>query len=87
MEANCGDVLKDVLRGGSWNNNERNARCAYRNRNNPNNRNNNVGFRVVVLTFFPSIRGCRKCSPDRFAWSWLPRSGRTAERIPGRAGG
>jgi formylglycine-generating enzyme required for sulfatase activity len=37
-----------VVRGGSFNNNERNVRCAYRNRNNPNNRNNNIGFRVVV---------------------------------------
>jgi hypothetical protein len=37
-----------VLRGGSWNNNQHNARCAYRNRNNPNNRNDNIGFRVVV---------------------------------------
>jgi hypothetical protein len=36
-----------VLRGGAFNNNERNVRCAYRNRNNPNNRNNNIGFRVV----------------------------------------
>jgi hypothetical protein len=41
-----------VLRGGAFNNNDRNVRCAYRNRNNPNNRNNNVGFRVVVRTFF-----------------------------------
>jgi formylglycine-generating enzyme required for sulfatase activity len=37
-----------VMRGGSWNNNPRNARCAYRNRNNPNNFNNNIGFRVVL---------------------------------------
>ncbi|MBM4467633.1 MAG: hypothetical protein FJ014_19115 [Chloroflexi bacterium] len=37
-----------VLRGGSWNNNQNNARCAYRNRNNPDNSNNNIGFRVVV---------------------------------------
>jgi hypothetical protein len=36
-----------VLRGGSWNNNQNNARCAYRNRNNPHNRNNNNGFRLV----------------------------------------
>jgi hypothetical protein len=36
-----------VLRGGSWNNNQDNARSAIRNRNNPNNRNNNNGFRVV----------------------------------------
>lgn len=34
-------------RGGSWNNNRRNARCANRNRNIPDNFNNNVGFRVV----------------------------------------
>ena len=45
-----------VLRGGSFNNNHRNARCAYRNRNNPNNRNNNIGFRVVVRsTLIPSV--------------------------------
>jgi len=40
------------LRGGSFNNNHQNVRCAYRNRNNPDNRNNNLGFRVVLLTFF-----------------------------------
>ncbi|MBI3741233.1 MAG: SUMF1/EgtB/PvdO family nonheme iron enzyme, partial [Chloroflexi bacterium] len=34
-------------RGGSWNNNQDNTRCANRNRNNPHNRNNNVGFRVA----------------------------------------
>lgn len=39
------------LRGGSWNNNPRHCRAAYRNNNNPHNRNNNVGVRVVrVLT-------------------------------------
>jgi hypothetical protein len=35
-----------VLRGGSWNNNQDNAYAAYRNRNNPNNRNDNIGFRL-----------------------------------------
>jgi hypothetical protein len=39
---------KRVLRGGSFNNNQRNARCAYRNNNDPDNRNDNIGFRVVV---------------------------------------
>jgi hypothetical protein len=39
--------LVGVVRGGSWNNNHINARAAYRNRNHPNNRNNNLGFRVV----------------------------------------
>ncbi len=67
MAANCGDALNRhrVLRGGSWNNNERNARCDYRNRNDPNNINNNIGFRVVVRTFFPFQfwLECQKCSP------------------------
>ncbi|MFZ5902334.1 MAG: SUMF1/EgtB/PvdO family nonheme iron enzyme [Chloroflexota bacterium] len=57
----CGDVPVDhrVLRGGAFNNNERNVRCAYRNRNNPNNRNNNIGFRVVVSTLFLSRQNGR----------------------------
>ena len=37
-----------VLRGGSWNNTNDNARAAYRNNNTPDNRNNNNGIRVVV---------------------------------------
>ena len=39
-----------VLRGGAFNNNDRNLRCAYRNNNNPINtrKRNNIGFRVVV---------------------------------------
>ena len=36
-----------VVRGGSWNNNPRNLRAAYRNRNTTGNRNNNSGFRVA----------------------------------------
>jgi formylglycine-generating enzyme required for sulfatase activity len=36
-----------VVRGGSWNNNPNNCRVSVRNRNNPNNRNNNMGFRVA----------------------------------------
>jgi len=37
-----------VNRGGSWNNNAANARASNRNRNNPDNRNNNLGFRLVA---------------------------------------
>lgn len=36
-----------VNRGGGWDNNARNCRSAYRNRNWPENRNNNLGFRVA----------------------------------------
>ncbi|MCK6529906.1 SUMF1/EgtB/PvdO family nonheme iron enzyme [Myxococcota bacterium] len=37
-----------MVRGGSWNDDPRNLRCACRNRNDPRNRNDNLGFRVVV---------------------------------------
>ncbi|WP_337958542.1 SUMF1/EgtB/PvdO family nonheme iron enzyme [Candidatus Accumulibacter vicinus] len=36
-----------MVRGGSWNNDSENARAAYRNRNEPGNRNNNLGFRLA----------------------------------------
>jgi len=36
-----------VIRGGSWNNDAQNLRSANRNNNDPSNRNNNVGFRLV----------------------------------------
>jgi formylglycine-generating enzyme required for sulfatase activity len=37
-----------VNRGGSWNNDANNCRSANRNNNNPDNANNNIGFRAVV---------------------------------------
>jgi formylglycine-generating enzyme required for sulfatase activity len=40
--------VDSALRGGSWNNNAQNCRSANRNNNNADNRNNNIGFRVVV---------------------------------------
>ncbi|MEM9025294.1 MAG: SUMF1/EgtB/PvdO family nonheme iron enzyme [Verrucomicrobiota bacterium] len=39
---------KRCLRGGSWINNARNCRSAYRNANDPGNRNDNIGFRLAV---------------------------------------
>jgi len=36
-----------VLRGGSWNNNADNSRMANRNNNDPDNRWNNNGFRLL----------------------------------------
>jgi hypothetical protein len=36
-----------VNRGGSWNNDAGNCRAANRNRNTPDNRNNNLGFRLA----------------------------------------
>ncbi|MFZ4661739.1 MAG: hypothetical protein ACOYNY_32320 [Caldilineaceae bacterium] len=40
-----------MVRGGSFDNNQNNVRSAYRNHNNIDNRNNNVGFRVVAHGF------------------------------------
>ncbi|WP_410001148.1 formylglycine-generating enzyme family protein [Stieleria sp. JC731] len=37
-----------VVRGGSWINSAQNCRSAYRNANDPGNRNNNLGFRLVA---------------------------------------
>jgi len=37
-----------VIRGGNFNNNAQNCRSANRNRNNPDNRNNNLGFRPAA---------------------------------------
>ncbi|MFZ2900242.1 MAG: hypothetical protein WA004_16550 [Saprospiraceae bacterium] len=50
-------------RGGSWNNNAENCRVANRNNNWPENRNNNIGFRLVLqLTGKPDgYRGTDGC--------------------------
>ncbi|MEM6632804.1 MAG: SUMF1/EgtB/PvdO family nonheme iron enzyme [Bacteroidota bacterium] len=37
-----------VLRGGNWLNDARNCRVSNRNRNEPDNRDNNVGFRLAL---------------------------------------
>jgi hypothetical protein len=43
------DKARRVVRGGSWNNDQANARAAYRNNIHPDNRNNNVGVRLSCL--------------------------------------
>ena len=45
-----------VIRGGSWNNNAQNCRSANRNNNNPDNRNNNIGFRLASSPHRPTAR-------------------------------
>ena len=45
------DGSSRVLRGASWNNNNRdNLRVENRNTNDPSNRNNNNGFRVLLVS-------------------------------------
>lgn len=47
--------IRDILRGGSWNNNENNLRSSNRNNNNPDNTNNNIGFRCASAPSTPSL--------------------------------
>ena len=55
-----------VVRGGSWgNNNPDNLRASYRNNNHPGNRNNNIGFRVVVVGAACKAAQMRKQKPAR----------------------
>jgi hypothetical protein len=59
-----------VLRGGAFNNNRQNVRAAYRNHNDPANRNNNIGFRVsceLSHIFFPLPGGWALVHPGLFA--------------------
>jgi len=61
FEGTGSKMTNRVLRGGSWNNNDNNCRLTNRNRNNPDNRNNNIGFRCVqdlALKLRPDLR-CR----------------------------
>jgi hypothetical protein len=53
-----------LLRGGAFNNND-NVRCAYRNHNEPDNRNNDIGFRVVLSTLSDSRTARRGSAPLR----------------------
>jgi hypothetical protein len=52
-----------VVRGGSWNNNARNCRAAYRNTRTPGNRNNNIGFRVAAAPAAASRRQPEQVTP------------------------
>jgi hypothetical protein len=57
-----------VVRGGSWNNNHQNARAASRNNNDPNNRNDNIGFRVVSPAHAPLPLLWPRTCQERGGW-------------------
>ncbi|MDP2322609.1 MAG: SUMF1/EgtB/PvdO family nonheme iron enzyme [Gammaproteobacteria bacterium] len=77
-----------VIRGGNWNNNSSNARCANRNNNTPTNRNNNIGFRCASThrpeTGAPRGAGQRVGSPDPFPLALV--EGQAKKRRRDRAG-
>jgi hypothetical protein len=63
-----------TLRGGSWNNNARNARAAYRNNNRPDNFNNNNGFRLVLARVVDDASGrARKPAHAPYQGQWQAR--------------
>ncbi len=57
-----------MQRGGAYNNNAHRARADYRNNNNPNNRNDNNGFRVVgVSVHVLHMQGANSIRPSLWA--------------------
>ena len=54
-ELGAGQGVNRVNRGGSWNNDAVNCRAANRNNNNPDNRNNNLGFRLAPAPTAPVL--------------------------------
>ena len=85
-----------VLRGGSFNNNPRNLRTSYRNRNKPDNRNNHIGFRCVrdverrrtrasAARAAPvtTVAGVRSPLPDRAPGERSPAFGAKQQTRPG----
>ncbi|MEM9388377.1 MAG: hypothetical protein AAGA68_25225 [Pseudomonadota bacterium] len=74
-----------MLRGGSWINNPDNARASDRNRNNPNIRNNNVGFRLCCVSHVaprPRMPAC----PVHYGRRGAARCSVMARRRPDRTG-
>ncbi|MEI2691326.1 MAG: SUMF1/EgtB/PvdO family nonheme iron enzyme [Anaerolineae bacterium] len=63
----CGGPGGRVLRGGSWNNSANNVRAANRNRNTPDNRNDNVGFRCARPLSPGQNTACRPCAASAHA--------------------
>ena len=62
----CSGASRSVIRGGAWNNQSSNARAAYRNNNNPDNRNNNVGLRVLCSPTSPRRVEARSLAAREF---------------------
>jgi len=82
--------LNRVNRGGSWNNDARNCRSANRNNDTPENRNNNLGFRVASSSLESERihRTGQSPVPGQHVGESLrdsqPRLGETGLRGPGR---
>jgi hypothetical protein len=67
------------MRGGSWNNDARNVRAAYRNANHPENAWNNNGFRLARAQM-----SARRLAPDQTSIQCVATRHRTAKGFPAR---
>lgn len=79
-----------VVRGGSWiNNNHDNLRASYRNDNEPENRNNNLGFRCVLVGVAAGRCSTEmaRCGPGMWPCPSVPRSHLTRITRPRRSRG
>jgi hypothetical protein len=70
--------VRRVLRGGSFNNDPHNLRCAYRNDNHPANRNNNIGLRLCCVASHTSSFSLRRGTTGR-AGASTERQGRASK--------
>ena len=81
-----------VLRGGSWINEAQNLRSAYRNHNDPGNRNQNIGFRLALARrgggIHPMdqtpIRSCHPAGEKQMAAGVLVGGAAAPRRLAGR---
>jgi len=67
-----------VIRGGSWNNQGANCTASNRNRNEPDNSNNNLGFRLLAAPQFVPL--CASIGTDRFPVLLLKEGGTKWDR-------
>ena len=58
------------VRGGSWNNTAENCTAGYRNQNDPANRNNNLGFRVLLSSAGIAVAILAEPALTRSSRSW-----------------
>jgi len=83
-------MVPRVLRGGSWNNNSDNARASYRNDNDSDWRNNNIGVRVVCVSHIVQVFNAgiarRPRLPAEAKALWMAQAGpvRTVARASAR---
>ena len=77
-----------VNRGGSWRNDASNCRASYRNRNDPGNRNDNIGFRLASTLRHKRMKLSNPSTPvSRIAGNETTRAGAASKLTAHRGTG